>query len=287
MRRAVRLLTGGATAALVLTSTGAIATPSLESEEASAPGPRIFGLESPDALTRFSAAESAPLRQQQLDEYNTPYDALYHFVRIQWSTPRGFTRRRGGGMWAHDWPRADRNFMKIIDETTYIRVPEGGTNVLSLADPEFFRFPITYIVEPGFWNPSDEEVANLGEYLLKGGFLIVDDFRGRRDLDNLEFQLSRALPDHRMVQIDETSEIFDSFFRIVPEQVIPPYGGQIPLWYALYEDNDPSKRLMVIINANNDIAEYWEFSDYGYYPIDLANEAYKLGVNYVVYALTH
>ena len=58
------------------------------------------------------------------------------------------------------------------------------------------------------------------------------------------------------------------------------------MWFVIFEDNDPDGRLMVVINANNDIAEYWEFSDYGYYPIDLSNEAYKLGVNYVVYGLT-
>jgi hypothetical protein len=90
-----------------------------------------------------------------------------------------------------------------------------------------------------------------------------------------------------MVELDETSAIFDSFFRIVPEEVIPPYGGLPPVWYGVFEDNDPTKRMMVVVNFNNDIAEYWEYSDLGYYPIDLSNEAYKLGVNYVVYAHTH
>ena len=181
----------------------------------------------------------------------------------------------------------ERNFLQIIDETTFVRSLTEGSNVVTLDDPELFKHPISYIVEPGRWEPTEEEVVLLREYLLKGGFLIVDDFRGTRDLANLEFQLGRVLPDNPMIQIDETSEIFDSFFRIVPEEVIPPYGYEPPLWYALFEDNDQSKRLMVIINANNDIAEYWEFSDRGYYPIDLANEAYKLGVNYVVYGMTH
>ena len=68
---------------------------------------------------------------------------------------------------------------------------------------------------------------------------------------------------------------------------MPPYGGYPALWLGIYEDNDPTKRIMVMINANNDMAEYWEFSDVGYYAIDLSNDAYKLGVNYVIYALTH
>ena len=81
--------------------------------------------------------------------------------------------------------------------------------------------------------------------------------------------------------------MFDSFFRIDPLKVIPPYGPQNPQWYGIFEDNDPTKRLMVVFNFNNDIAEYWEYSDQGYYPIELSNEAYKLGVNYIVYGHTH
>jgi hypothetical protein len=226
---------------------------------------------------------------QSYDELNAPYDGLYHFVRVRHgsSRGRGFGRRRGGAMWAHDYPRADRNFLKIIDELTFVGSQTEGSNVLTLDDPEIFRYPIAYIVEPGFWNPSDQETEQLGQYLLKGGFLIVDDFRGRRDFDNLQYQLGRVLPGFALRQIDESSEVFDSFFRIVPEEVIPPYGGLPPIYFGIFEDDDPTKRMMVVVNANNDIAEYWEFSDFGYYPIDLSNEAYKLGVNYVVYGLTH
>jgi hypothetical protein len=190
-------------------------------------------------------------------------------------------------MWAHDYPRAERNFLAIMDETTFVSAQTRGSNVLTFDDPELFRYPIAYIVEVGAWNPTDAEVESLSAYLRKGGFLIVDDFRDRRALDNLQFQLRRVLPEARMMEVADTDDVFDSFFRIVPHEVIPPYGGGTPLWFGIYEDNDPEKRLMVIINYNNDIAEYWEFSDYGYYPIDLANEAYKLGVNYVIYGLTH
>ncbi len=231
-----------------------------------------------------AASSSEP---QSPADLNAPYDGLYHFLRIRYSSGgRGFGRR-GGSMWAHDYPRAERNFLSILKETTFVPALTDGTNVLMLDDPELFKFPIAYIVEVGYWNPSNAEVESLGAYLQKGGFLIVDDFRDRWTLNNLEVQLRRALPDANMVMVDETHAIFDSFFRVIPQDVIPPYGRGDPVWYGIYEDNDPTKRLMVIINHNNDIAEYWEFSDRGYYPIDLANEAYKLGVNYVVYGLTH
>ena len=246
----------------------------------------------PLALTRPVSPEAdirTPVLKQSYDDLNAPYDGLYHFVRVRYSRGGGggFFRRRGGAMWAHDYPRAERNFLQIVEETTLVRSQTEGSNILTLDDPELFKYPIAYIVEVGFWEPTDEESEKLGEYLLKGGFLIVDDFRDRRALDNLEFQLSRVLPGASMVLIDETNDVFDSFFRIDPDAVIPPYGPGSPIWYGVYEDNDATKRLMIVINYNNDIAEYWEFSDRGYYPIDLANEAYKLGVNYVVYGLTH
>jgi hypothetical protein len=245
----------------------------------------------PDGSATPAPPRIAP--RQSFDDFNAPYDGRYHFVRIQFEARGrggfGFGRRGRGRdeLWAHDFPRAERNFLQIVDETTLVGAQTEGSNVYALDDPELFSYPIAYIVEVGFWDPSDGEAAALGEYLRKGGFLIVDDFRGPRELDNLQFHLRRALPEGNMVMIDPSDQIFDSFFRIVPDQVVPPYGGYPPMWYGIYEDNDPTKRLQVMINANNDMAEYWEFSDRGYYPIDLSNEAYKLGVNYVVYALTH
>lgn len=241
------------------------------------------------AAPSLDRIDLSPTPAQSQESFNVPYDGLFHFVRIRFDTrrQRGFFRRGGGALWAHDYPRAERNFLSILDETTHVRAQTEGSNVLRLEDPELFNYPVAYIVEIGGWNPSEEAVANLGEYLLKGGFLIVDDFQGSRALENLRFHLARALPGLTMVEVDDGDDVFDSFFRIVPEQVIPPYGREPPRWYGIYEDDDPDERLMVIINANNDIAEYWEYSDYGYYPIDLSNEAYKLGVNYVVYGLTH
>lgn len=238
-------------------------------------------------------AASAALPDAPQDLAGPAYDSRYAFTRVMWSSGRsgrgGFGRRggRGGSMWAHDYPRADRNFLAILNETTLIDTDRTMSRVVSLEDPELFRNPIIYLVEPGFWQPSEEALTNLGEYLLKGGFLIVDDFRGPRELANLEFYLGQALPGLGMIQLEDDNEIFDSFFRVAPSQVVPPYGGYPGIWYAIYEDNDPTKRIMVMINANNDLAEYWEFSDYGYYAIDLSNDAYKVGVNYVVYALTH
>lgn len=231
---------------------------------------------------------------QSWDDYNAPYDGKYHFVRVRYD-PAGRGGRFGGfgrgrePVWAHDYPRGERNFLSILKEVTYVDLLQDGSNILTLDDPGIFRYPILYIVEVGFWDPTDEEVAALGEYLLKGGFLIVDDTRDERGHEYASFahHMERALPGLALRPLEPDHEIFDSFFGIDPRTVIPPYGPRNPEWYGIFEDDDPNGRLMVVFNFNNDLSEYWEFSERGYYPIDLSNEAYKLGVNYIVYAVTH
>ena len=157
---------------------------------------------------------------------------------------------------------------------------------LTLDDPELHTFPIAYMSEPGFWTLSDKEAEGLRAYLHKGGFVIFDDFRGW-DLDNFQAQIRRALPESRLVELDATHPIFHSFFEINSLEFVQYYDRGKPVFYGIFEDNDPKKRLMVIANYNNDLGEYWEFSDTGFVSIDLSNEAYKYAVNYMIYAMTH
>jgi hypothetical protein len=140
--------------------------------------------------------------------------------------------------------------------------------------------------EPGFWTMSDHEAERLREYLTKGGFLIFDDFEGAQ-WNNLEDQMRRVLPAARWVKLDRSHRIFDSFFRMDTIDFPHPMYGILPTYYGLFEDNDPTRRLMAIANHNNDVAEYWEWSGRGFFPVDPSNEAYKLGINYMLYGLTH
>jgi hypothetical protein len=218
---------------------------------------------------------------------NVVYDGRFTFARIRYSTPAelgGF----GGGWnspWSHDYPRAERHFTKILSELSTLQVRTDASNVLTLDDPELFKYPIAYLCEPGFWLPSEAEIGGLRAYLEKGGFLIVDDFEGSHWY-NFEEQMRRVLPQGRLVQLSSDHPIFDSFYRVQSLDYVHPYFGTPSTFHGIFEDNDPTRRLMVIVNYNNDIAEYWEFSDTGLFPLDLSNEAYKLGVNYIVYALT-
>jgi len=221
---------------------------------------------------------------------NTPYDGKFTFVRIRYN-PGSMSGEGGFGYgdprWNHDYPRAEAHFGKILSELSLVATFQGGGNVLTFDDPELFKFPIAYLTEPGFWTVNQKEIAGMRAWLAKGGFLIVDDFVGRH-WENFETQLKTVLPDARLVRLDVTHPIFDSFFRIASLDFYHPYyPGVHSEFFGVFEDNDPGKRLMIIVNYNNDVAEYWEWSDTDFAPIELTNEAYKLGINYIVYAMTH
>lgn len=221
---------------------------------------------------------------------NPPFDGRVTFVRLRFEVgiggDGGFGGRGGMDMpWAHDFPRGERNFTKILGQLTTIRVRTAESVVMRVHDPELSRYPIAYMAEPGFWRPNELEVAGFRSYLLKGGFVIFDDFRGNHWF-NLENQMRRVLPDLRWIQIDGTHPIFDAFYRIPKPEALESYSDYLPTYWAIFEDNDPKKRMIALANRDGDLSEYWEFSGEGFFPVDVTNEAYKLGINYLVYALS-
>ena len=218
---------------------------------------------------------------------NPPYDGRVAFVRIRYSAGFGGFGRRFGGEpgWAHDYPTADIHMMRILNELTLLRPRTDGSYVFSLADPELHQHPIAYMSEPGYWTMDEQEALGLQSYLAKGGFIIFDDFRGT-DWENLVAEMRRAVPEGHWVQLDSSHPVFHSFFEINDLEFLTSYNG-LPTYWGIFEDNDPRKRLIALANRDNDLGEYWEFSDTGYAPVDLSNEAYKFGINYYLYGLTH
>ncbi len=219
---------------------------------------------------------------------NAPYDGQFTFVRLRYGPPVAFVSQRIP--WSHDYPLGEQHFMQIMNEVTYLRPRIAESNIMGLDDPDLGRFPVAYMAEPGFLTLTDEEAAGFRAYLLKGGFVIFDDFaENRGGWAPFAAQMGQVVPGARWVPLDGTHPIFHSFFEIpAPERFVPPYNrGFLPTYFGLFEDNDPAKRLMAIANYNNDISEYWEYSSTGFSPIDETNEAYKLGVNYIMYGMTH
>ena len=160
--------------------------------------------------------------------------------------------------------------------------------MLKLTDPALTSFPMIHMAKPGRMELRDEEVQGLRHYLHAGGTLMADDFWGTYEWDNFEAQMKRVMPDGRFVDLNASHPIFHSFFEIDRLDIIPQaYIAGTPIFRGLYEDNDSRKRLQILVNYNTDISQFWEWSGTGLRPIDDTNEAYKLGVNYIVYGLTH
>jgi hypothetical protein len=207
--------------------------------------------------------------------------------RIRYSTGNlsSFFSGGQGPPWSHDFPRGERHLMKILAEITKIDVNPDG-HIVSFEDDEVFKYPIAYLCEVGFLDLSEKEARNMSQYLMRGGFLIVDDFRGERELENFKQQLKIVFPDRSLEEIPRTHEIFKCFYDITNVFPAPPpiYRGAIPQYLGMSDDHG---RLMMVVDYNNDLSEYWEWSDNPYVPIEHTNEAYKYGVNYVIYALTH
>jgi hypothetical protein len=210
-------------------------------------------------------------------------------ARLRWKADFGMSRRGGfSSAWNHDYPRAEQHLSQITKELTLIDIRTDADVILALDDPELFNYPIALMWEPGFWNLTDGEAKSFRAFLLKGGFAIFEDFDGPEQWSTFAAQMRRVLPDGRLVKLDKTHAIFDSFFRIKDiDAILHPMYGLRPSYYGIFEENDPSRRLMVVANFDNDVPEYWEWSGQGIFPFDTSNEAYKLGVNYVIYGMTH
>jgi len=223
---------------------------------------------------------------------NTPYDGRFTFVRVKYETAPGGYWWRGQPSWAHGYPTAEENLMKIMNEVTDLNAHEE-INIVTLDDPALFKYPIAYIIEVSWWTLTDPEAAGLRAYMQKGGFVIVDDFKvfgdfGSPGWDVFEANMKRVFPDIRFYEMSAKHPIFHGFFEIDDLTTVPQaYNFGRPIFRGVFEDNDPAKRLQMIVNYNTDVSQFWEWSGTGLRPIDQTNEAYKLGVNYLVYGLTH
>jgi len=234
-------------------------------------------------------------RQRAPVIHNVPYNGQFTFVRVNYTHWEGGDWYQGLPAWSHGYPVAEQNLMKIMNEVSYLGARADEINSLALDDPELFKYPVAYIIEVGWWQMRDTEARALREYIHKGGFVIVDDFKvrgfgpgmGGGGWENFDDNMQKVLPGVRFFEMNLSHPIFHSFFEIKSLDVPQAYNAGRAIFRGVYEDNDPSKRLEMIVNYNTDVSQFWEWSGTGLRPIDDTNEAYKLGVNYIVYGLTH
>lgn len=219
-------------------------------------------------------------------------EAEFHFVRLAYSANG---RHRMGQSWRTDWPEAEHHFLRGVKRLTRIDAAQEG-RYLAVMDADLFDYPWLYAVEVGGWYLDEEEAARLREYLLRGGFLMVDDFHGTHEWEGFLLTLQRVFPNRPIIDIPESDEalhvLYDLEKRVqIPSPFVYLRGGRTferdgitPHWRGVYDDKG---RLMVAINFNMDMGDAWEHADDPNYPLPMTALAYRFAVNYVIYALTH
>ncbi len=192
--------------------------------------------------------------------------------------------------WRHDYPSSDEFLVALLHELTGVRVTPKSYEIVQLSSADIFKYPFLYLSEPGFLTLNNKEIANLGEYIRRGGFIMADDFRaaaylrGPEELEVLRYYLKQAVPERELVRLDLTHPIFHSFYDIDTLKMEPPYGSFLPEFWGM---SDEHGNLQLIANYNNDIGDFWKYLDHGDKPLKDSSQAIRLGINYVVYAMSH
>jgi hypothetical protein len=207
----------------------------------------------------------------------------------------GFGR---GQSWRTDAPEAEQHLLTGIRRLTRISTLDPDRDDLIAVrpgDPDIFEYPFIYGVEVGRWYLSDEEAANLREYLLRGGFMIVDDFHGSIQWEGFMESMRRVFPDRDVVEIPDAHEVFHVLYDLDQKVQIPgvyalmsgrtyEQDGVDPHWRGVFDDQG---RLMVVINFNMDLGDAWEHADTPEYPQPLTALAYRFAISYAIYAMSH
>jgi hypothetical protein len=239
-----------------------------------------------------------------------PAEGEFHFIRMEYTDLPGHSRGfgyssrtgRANGWWVMDWPDADYHFSEGVKRLTRIGV--GDPRHLSLLDDRLFDQPWIYATQVGWWSLSDAEVARLREYLTRGGFLVVDDFWSEDPNSWPVFAqtMARTLPGRPIVEMAETDPAMHVLYDIQDKdrvwipgsrhlrlgrdgfvRPIQPWGTT-PMWFSIADEKD---RMVVAVNYNTDVADAWEFADVPEYPEQMTELAYRYGINYIIYAMTH
>jgi len=214
----------------------------------------------------------------------------------------GFGYRRWGGgdwtqgrsSWTTDYPRSDRHFSMALRRLSRVHV-RSVEQPVNLDEGDVYDWPWLYAVEVGHWNLSDQQAKVLREYLLRGGFLMVDDFHGTMEWSIFMDSMKRVFPDRSVVNLDNTDAIFHAIYDLDGRYQVPgaqflrsgrtyEQDGYEARWRGIYDDRG---RLMVAICHNMDLGDAWEWADDPRYPDKYSALAIRIGVNYVVYAMTH
>lgn len=218
----------------------------------------------------------------------------------------GYGMRRRGGWWDTDYPDSDENFLRGVQRYTNIDTNPRNHEFIEIIDPRLFENIFLYMnwkrvpIGSSFSGPnfSPEEIEALREFMFRGGFVMVDDFWGQPHLDDMFMEIGKIFPEREIIKLNNTHEIFHVFFDIdevaqVPGRMVTwDFGGFMnlddpsypPEVYAVLDDDG---RVMMVANYNTDLGDGWEHTFYKGYPTKATNDAYKIGINFLMYAFSH
>jgi hypothetical protein len=244
----------------------------------------------------------------EYENFPVPEDARepaeWVFARLMYppiDVGRGW-RRRGGGDWTEgasnwtiDYPRSDRHLSQAVRRLTRIHARSVEQPVNLDDGNEVYYWPWLYAVEVGHWNLTDAQAAKMREYLLRGGFFMCDDFHGTWEWSNFIASMQRVFPDRPIVDLEHTDPIFHTLYDLDDKYQVPgaqylrsgrlyEFDGYDPRWRGIYDDKG---RVMVAICHNMDLGDSWEHADNPEYPEKFSAMGIRIGINYIVYAMTH
>lgn len=235
----------------------------------------------------------------------------FQWIRGQYTNHAGGSRggygmRRRGGWWDTDYPDSDENFLRGVQRYTNIDTNPRNHEFIEITDPSLFENIFLYMnwkrvpIGSSFSGPnfSSEEIEALREFMFRGGFVMVDDFWGQPHLDDMFMEIGKIFPEREIIKLNNTHEIFHVFFDIdevaqVPGRMVTwDFGGFMnlddpsypPEVYAVLDDDG---RVMMVANYNTDLGDGWEHTFYKGYPTKATNDAYKIGINFLMYAFSH
>lgn len=265
----------------------------------------LIPLASADATSSEQPSPRAnpTVRPQHPDVVNPPPSSgpasEFNFARLVFDVNSQHGWGPGRPWWRIDWPEAEMHFLEGLGRYTVVNQATDSVHI-ELDDEQLFDYPWLFVQQAGRWRISDNDAETLGEYLLRGGFLLVDDLHGPNDWNTFASAMYRALPEFTIEDIQADDSIINTIYSLEKNIQIPgrrhivSNDGQGNLdirmphephdWQGI---KDADGRWIVAINYNMDMGDSWEHANDAYYPVAMTSLGYRLGMNYIIYALTH
>jgi hypothetical protein len=260
----------------------------------------------PAALAQREWREYEPFEYHENEGLPADYQVPGEFVTGRLMYPSGVSMgwggrsnwQRGGTSWAVDYPEGDRTFVQLLRRFSTINARSVEQPVSPDDAEDMAHWPFLMVGLAGYWELSDEQVANIRNYLLHGGFLFADSFFDSSSWRGFVAGMERILPNHQIIDLDGSHPVFNTVYNIpaLAETQIPNMNslmgggggwlgdGREPHWRGIEDEHG---RLLVLIAFNNDVADSWQWADDPRYPSERVNLGLRLAVNIAVYAMTH